>query len=153
MIRCDEGFICAGEIILSSSWLSSHSDSVVLESVRKMEELSIHPFLKQTSPGIAHSYSSIEEFLATYQQSQIKVASISRKRELMPVRRLEFASRRAELELALIARDGYVCAQTGCDAMSDLTIDHVQPLSKGGTDALENLRFLCRSHNSSKGDR
>ncbi len=37
--------------------------------------------------------------------------------------------------------------------LEDLTIDHIAPLSKGGTDDLDNLRFLCRSHNSKKGDR
>ena len=36
---------------------------------------------------------------------------------------------------------------------SDMTIDHIMPRSRGGTDALENLQLLCQSCNSSKGPR
>ena len=35
----------------------------------------------------------------------------------------------------------------------NLTIDHVVPRSKGGTDHLENLQLLCGACNSIKGDR
>ena len=46
-------------------------------------------------------------------------------------------------------RDGEVC--TYCGSTEDLTLDHVVPLSRGGTHALANLRVACRSCNSSKG--
>ena len=153
MICCEEGFICSGEIILSSNWISANTDEAVLAAVRRMTEFSNHPYLHQTSPGIFDSYASIEEFLSSYQQSLVKGASNTRKRDLIPVRRREFANLRAELELVLIERDGYVCAHEGCNVIANLTIDHVVPLSKGGTDELPNLRFLCKSHNSAKGDR
>jgi 5-methylcytosine-specific restriction endonuclease McrA len=52
--------------------------------------------------------------------------------------------------LALIERDGYKCAI--CGSIDDLTIDHLVPLSKGGSDDLPNLRILCRPHNSVKSD-
>lgn len=48
----------------------------------------------------------------------------------------------------VFARDGRVCA--GCGATSSLTIDHIRPVAHGGTDALENLRVLCRRCNSRK---
>jgi 5-methylcytosine-specific restriction protein A len=35
----------------------------------------------------------------------------------------------------------------------DLTVDHVKPKSKGGTDELENLQVLCRPCNSAKHNR
>lgn len=47
----------------------------------------------------------------------------------------------------------YICASTECECTDDLTLDHVIPLSRGGTDEIANLQFLCRSHNSKKGDR
>jgi hypothetical protein len=34
-----------------------------------------------------------------------------------------------------------------------LEIDHILPVSKGGTNALPNLRFLCQHHNRSRGNR
>lgn len=36
--------------------------------------------------------------------------------------------------------------------LSTLTIDHVRPRSKGGTDALENLRLACEPCNQAKAD-
>lgn len=49
---------------------------------------------------------------------------------------------------AVLARDGWRCP---CGATTDLTIDHIWPLSRGGPDTEDNLRVLCRSCNSSKG--
>lgn len=38
-----------------------------------------------------------------------------------------------------------------CGSCEDLTVDHVIPLVKGGTNAPINLRVLCRRCNSQKG--
>lgn len=38
-----------------------------------------------------------------------------------------------------------------CSSRFQLEIDHVIPLAKGGTNAIENLRLLCRQHNAWKG--
>jgi hypothetical protein len=48
-------------------------------------------------------------------------------------------------------RAGYLCEF--CLAESDLTIDHILAIVHGGTNAIENLRCLCRSCNSRKGAR
>ena len=48
-------------------------------------------------------------------------------------------------------RDGPLCSS--CGSLDDLTIDHIKPLSRGGTNTLDNLTPLCRSCNSSKGNR
>ncbi|TVL99587.1 MAG: hypothetical protein CV087_17550 [Candidatus Brocadia sp. WS118] len=38
-----------------------------------------------------------------------------------------------------------------CGITDDLTIDHIRPLSKGGTNDISNLQILCRRCNASKG--
>lgn len=47
------------------------------------------------------------------------------------------------------ARDGYKCL--ACGAIDDLTLDHIQPQSRGGGHQETNLRTLCRSCNSRRG--
>ena len=45
---------------------------------------------------------------------------------------------------------------TGCEVLfpfRNMTIDHILPRSKGGTDAPENLQLLCGACNSTKGSR
>lgn len=56
---------------------------------------------------------------------------------------------------AVIARDGHVCGICGgtCTTPTDngprgLTLDHLIPVSRGGSGTLENLRVACRSCNS-----
>lgn len=50
---------------------------------------------------------------------------------------------------AIIERDGYTCRYCGCD--NRLTLDHVQPRSRGGSDDQSNLVLACKPCNSSKG--
>jgi 5-methylcytosine-specific restriction endonuclease McrA len=40
-----------------------------------------------------------------------------------------------------------------CGKTEDLTGDHITPLSKGGTNEAANVRVLCRSCNSRRGNR
>lgn len=79
-------------------------------------------------------------------QAEKKVKKIHSQR-----RRSDFAKNYDQLMLALIERDGYKCAV--CGTIENLTIDHVIPLSKGGSDEIKNLRILCRAHNSKKSDK
>jgi len=46
---------------------------------------------------------------------------------------------------------GIVCLQ--CGATDNIEIDHIVPLSRGGTNLFENLQPLCKTHNSAKGNR
>lgn len=51
----------------------------------------------------------------------------------------------------VMERDGFACVECGAD--QDLTLDHIIPWSHGGPDTVGNLRVLCRSCNSSRGNR
>ena len=52
-------------------------------------------------------------------------------------------------------RDGFCCVYCGTtevDVSSALTLDHVQPRSEGGTNALDNLVYCCHACNEFKGE-
>ncbi len=51
------------------------------------------------------------------------------------------------------AQDGYCKGCREHFAVQNLTIDHIIPRAKGGTDHVENLQLLCGHCNSLKGDR
>lgn len=57
---------------------------------------------------------------------------------------------RARKRAATFARDGHRCLR--CGATDALTLDHILPLSKGGTWANGNLQTLCEPCNTAKGD-
>jgi len=52
----------------------------------------------------------------------------------------------------IIKRDGFKCAYCGKGNVP-LTMDHIQPKSKGGEDTWENLIAACTKCNNKKGDR
>lgn len=56
----------------------------------------------------------------------------------------------SEVRGQVIARDGYVCAYCGAET-EDPHIDHIHPLSKGGTNDLSNLTVSCPACNIKKG--
>ena len=73
------------------------------------------------------------------------------KSQMIRQRRVQFANQYETLFLKLLSATDYKCQQ--CGDSNALTIDHKIPLSKGGTDELSNLQFLCRKHNSQKHDK
>ncbi len=52
----------------------------------------------------------------------------------------------------ILRRDNYKCAYCGRSDLP-LTIDHILPKAKGGTDSWENLICACTLCNNKKGDR
>jgi hypothetical protein len=54
-----------------------------------------------------------------------------------------------EMRWAVFRRDGYACLY--CGSESNLSIDHVFPVSRGGDNHPDNLQTLCRDCNSRKG--
>lgn len=46
-------------------------------------------------------------------------------------------------------RDGFRCA--ACMSVDDLELDHIKPVSRGGSNRLDNLQLLCRDCNAQKG--
>lgn len=52
--------------------------------------------------------------------------------------------------LAVYRRDSFTCTLCGTPG-GDLTLDHVTPLARGGSDEIENLTTACRDCNVRKG--
>lgn len=56
-----------------------------------------------------------------------------------------------KLRIQVMERDKYKCQI--CKTHLSLSIDHVKPIAKNGTNDIGNLRTLCKPCNSSKRDR
>lgn len=52
--------------------------------------------------------------------------------------------------LAIFRKSNGICWYCGKDIHTDLTIDHIVPISDGGSDDLSNLVPCCKSCNSAK---
>ena len=101
------------------------------------------------------TYKEYVELVARLEHEQkLRKATTASKRHHTRLRRVDYSARRSQLILKLIESGvTYVCAHPECNECDELTLDHIVPISKGGTDELENLQFLCLRHNSQKGDR
>lgn len=58
-----------------------------------------------------------------------------------------------KMRFSIYKRDGYRCRQCGVSQRyTDLEIDHIIPIAKGGKTTYDNLQTLCHSCNVEKGD-
>lgn len=77
----------------------------------------------------------------------VMVERMSRTRRLRQLRPLSRSKREAIFE-----RDGYKCHYCPCDDPVMMTVDHVVPMSKGGTHDPVNLVCACTACNGDKAD-
>jgi 5-methylcytosine-specific restriction endonuclease McrA len=86
------------------------------------------------------------------------LANRSKVREFQRQAQLRRRARRNGLPVFEISKKdmrrllGSPCAVEGC-MNTDIQIDHVIPIARGGGHGIGNLQSLCKSHNSSKRDR
>jgi 5-methylcytosine-specific restriction endonuclease McrA len=51
----------------------------------------------------------------------------------------------SKFKKAIIKRDGLKCKHCGLTNLDELTVDHIKPISLGGSPRLKNLQFLCKT--------
>ncbi len=54
--------------------------------------------------------------------------------------------------VAIYERDKYTCQNEFCGSKENLTLDHIKPSSRGGSNDMSNLQTLCSSCNGRKSD-
>ena len=107
-----------------------------------------------SGPLAKYSVLNYAEYLSILRDIEVTIAGKATKKTHSQLRRKEFNNVRSQLVLLMIDNGvPYICAHPDCDITEHLTVDHIVPLSRGGSDELANLRFLCRTHNSAKGDK
>jgi hypothetical protein len=113
-------------------------------SVKSLEQLGLLKVHRRTHPDNPKVCIPSEYELLPYQPrpavAQAVIAAPPRNR--LPIS----ATKRARV----LARNGHKCQK--CSTTADLTIDHIKHWSRGGSNADDNLRVLCRSCNSKRSD-
>lgn len=119
------------------------------------------PFLTEawragTGPLAMLGSATLEEYLEVRSAAQAEIDRAAREKErdrkAKRKRRSRYeASRNHLIASMLSAGVPYRCAHDGCGETLKLTVDHIIPIAKGGTDDIDNLQFMCLRHNQLKG--
>lgn len=155
----------AGDVLLTREGIAAATDDpeALLDAIRDAARYIGNQHLRDACGGgfgPLKDYSELDfdEFVAILAEietaERIATATKDARLAAMKQRRREFAYARADLVLRMLDSGvAYVCAHEGCHVAEKLTVDHILPISRGGTDDLSNLQFMCASHNSAKGNR
>ena len=106
----------------------------------------ITPYLQQ---GL--HFPTIQHFQLFYRAEQeVRELREQQRRNHTQIRR-ELAAMYEQVYPFLVERDGLFCQR--CHATTSLEIDHIIPVSKGGSNTGKNLQLLCKSCNVKKGEK
>ena len=110
------------------------------------------PFAEKIDPYLQRGmhFPTIHHFDLFYEAEQKARVEKELQRKKREVIRRELARMYEEVYLFLASRDGLYCQI--CEGITNLQIDHVTPVSKGGTNDRTNLQLLCRDCNRKKRD-
>lgn len=134
---------------LAASWSLTSPDGPGFIPRSAVRLLGIGPYVSRLiSPALPHRTRLWEQVPGGYLMSD---GDHPHEARWQVIRDDERAPILDEIRQMVYARDGYKCVR--CGSREDLALDHVYPWSKGGPDTPDNLQTLCRSCNSSKGDR
>ena len=104
--------------------------------------------------GLPHGM-TLEQFNELYQHEQSKLTQRDTPQQNKKVPSLQDDIRKelqrhyAKFFMYIGRRDGFHCQQ--CHTTTNLQIDHIRPVAKGGDNTIENLQLLCQGCNNKKG--
>ena len=95
------------------------------------------------------------EILACIKRIQNKNGHFYNDREIWnAICRVERGKVSNKMRFSIYKRDGYRCRYCGrTNTFTDLEIDHIIPIAKGGKSTYDNLQTLCKRCNMQKGDK
>src|SRR3989304_4942594 len=128
------------------------------DSIQKAINYSGHQLLSEALsnkwPTGENGWITFERFIENVRKIEARSVNRAAKQYNTAIRRAEFDASRSQIILEMLdAGISYSCAHPGCAENINLTIDHIKPLSRGGSDNILNLQFMCHQHNSKRGDR
>jgi len=155
-----------GAVIIPIDQFTAMSDTEIASAVRKVAAYTEVAVAENTAQNLL-SYGATVASLRQYPEAELIQAELdmmraydliiqfhethSQARKPRPKARKEVAARYEKILVALGRRDGFAC--TNCRAVEDLQIDHILPVSRGGTSDLVNLQILCKPCNKRKGNK
>lgn len=153
-VRVSVRGLCSGVITSSSGQAEKLSYGTVQEALRGLEEKEVIRKDGDTSrdgtPYFVFIPEEIPWCLELMKQRQKEQTSAS---SVDPIHEVDYYNI-ADNRLKVFERDGFQC--TYCRKQLtrfSATLDHIQPVSKGGTNSMDNLVTACLHCNSSRGNR
>lgn len=119
-----------------------------IATVEKMTS-TLSPFTE--FENIAHALCLVNLVRQQLLQKAQKAIERENKKPQTRIIRNEIAANYESHFMKIGRRDGFHCQH--CNATTNIQIDHIQPVSKGGNNDLTNLQLLCGSCNIKKSDK
>jgi len=129
---------------------AEHIANLILQGAysRAEDEQDYSRVIEQLTPYKERS-STIVHVLSIIAQKRDNEALKQQHRVQKKAKRNQLAASYNTYFMAIGRRDGFHCST--CKKTSDLQIDHIQPLARGGSNELDNLQLLCGTCNVKKG--
>lgn len=144
--------IAAIDELMAGVIRSSHQDVMAeVELVIEKSERDIGNMFRQMENANA-SFTLMSRLLSEFRN---KRAALLAKEYSSRRKEANYVISKEEIRLIVFARDGFHCrgfdGNPKCSKSKFLTVDHIIPVVRDGTDDLENLQTLCFSCNCKKG--